>query len=244
MIKRVILILGMCLLVTGCGQATDEIKQVEYKAPIFELDDKSIKDADENKYIKSDNNIQKDNEANYVNYRASEIILVGSDKSVNYSVDGTDIVYKGVRFKNLYRLVTEIEQPYEVDTFINFLIKTFNAHGNTEVNVELYKDNNDEYQVSVDGGAPLTLHDSLSDYDGYTQISNKYNDKAVWNLSIYIGNREHLASLYGCKSFMLYNGTATLEIDMSKFYRIKEDISNETETTEETTVESEVNNID
>lgn len=247
MIKKYLFIFAISLLLVGCSKTETVIKQIDYKAPTFELDSKSIRKEDVSSTKDVEYSFQNGNTHDNIIYRASEIKLIGSDTSTNYIIDGTDIVYNNIRFKELYSLVNEIEYPYETNNLLNFIIKTFNSYGNTEVTVELYRDNMEDVEVSVDGGAPLTMHDSLSGYDGYIQISNKYNDVAVWNLSLYVGNKEHLASLYGCKSFILYNGTDTLEVDMTKFDSIKEEVkTNETITNEikqEETVSAQENSI-
>jgi len=187
---------------------------------------------------------------NYDNiYSASEIQLTEQDNSIEYTIDNQDINYDDKVFIGLNDAINRLESPYDKNTLINFIIKTYKTDANQiyaiySSDTELIDDE------GQDVGASITVHESLQSLNGYVDICNKYNDTAVWTITLLTENTEDVGYLHGCKSFIIYQGSEDKIIDMSLYdtstnniegIASEEEILTEEEATETFT---EVNNSD
>ena len=171
------------------------------------------------------------------NYSAaiSEVTLENTDSSVNYEIVGDDIIYDGVTFHNLFPAVTAVQTPYDTNTFINFLIKCFDTVGQKDV-YAFYSRDEDMLVEGDDAGAPMTTSESASELKGYQEIKDKYNADVTWSLSMNTPDNSNSVTLYGCGSYLTYQGMKPLTVDMSQFDTSEFDRADtsETEETQET----------
>jgi len=233
--QRIVVLLALTTLalttlaLTAC--TNKELKEIEndtlvYYPSTFEKDNKTtskieteiIKTEKEQEKQLDESQEQEENKLDYgtPEYNTSEIQLDNNDESINYEIVEDNIVYRGITFIDLYKIVNSVEQPYELNTFINFLIKTYDSHGETVVYTSLQTDS--EGEVGVDIGSAITISESLYDREGYTEIVEKYNgDEAVWSICLYTYGGENEHNVYGCKSYVAYNGSSDLVVDMQEF---------------------------
>lgn len=149
-------------------------------------------------------------------YVASEITLENRDTSVNYEISGKDIIYRGVTYDELYSVVNSVSQPYELNTFINFIIKTYDNKGEDLVFAELISSEGNS-GAEEDLGASLTISEMLIGDKGYSELVEKYNEEASWAITLFTYGGENMWILYGCSSYILYEGKDELNVDMSEF---------------------------
>ena len=170
-------------------------------------------------------------------YSVAEITLLGNDNTTEYVILGEDIIYRGVTFDNLATIVNQIQQPYDLNTFINFIVKTVDSYGEDEIFMSLTVD--EENEVNEDNGsndemgvgASMTLDEQLSSDIGYNEIKNKHdNTPVIWSLSLYTGNLKHNYNLYGCNKYLIYNGSEAKEIDMERLAKLSSNSEEEEET--------------
>lgn len=223
-----IVITSAVLTLASCGNTNNNTDNTfAYNPQTFETDNQTIHKNNEQEIL--DNIAQQEQEKEQQQqdeenidygtpeYNTSEITIENEDTSVNYEIVGNDIIYRGITFTDLYTVVTSIEQPYDLNTFINFLVKTYNTHGETVVYSKLTLDDI-ETEDDLDIGAAMTISEQLYDMEGYAKIVEKYNgEEATWSISLYTygGNNQH--NIHGCKSYVLYNGENDIAVDMSEF---------------------------
>lgn len=143
----------------------------------------------------------------------SEILLY-EDDSINFTVDGDNIVYNNITFYNLYSHVNSIELPCDINTFINFIIKTYPS--DSDAIVYLSKESDEEQVEEEDVGSYLTLHDTMLGYNGYQTLYEKYNKPINWYLAVVSKNDSKTLDIYGCDKYLMYIGNNTLNIDTSE----------------------------
>lgn len=141
-----------------------------------------------------------------------EVILKGTDSTAYYIIDNDDIIYDGVRFKNLNKALDACKAPYSKENMINFIVKTFNPpHYIIECTYE-----NDEEDTTDMNSVPVDSSLEL-EFTNYASIVNKYGGKrAVWRINLYSADNMRLrASLVGNDKFVLFRGDKNIaEIDM------------------------------
>lgn len=215
--SKIILNLILCLIAINCigcsdnsRNSSDIIVKIE-----FNKDDKTVRNDEAWLYDMKESDASSDYEVNEPQVNLGEIKLENSDDSVYYEVSGNDIVYNGVVYKDLYYNVQHLQLPCDINTFINFIIKTYDTNSN-EVDTLYVNDTEASSTESDDVGASISVDESLRDSDYYLQLVEKYNNVAKWRLMLIDEN--DMGILYGCESFILYNGgNGVTEIDMNKY---------------------------
>lgn len=152
------------------------------------------------------------------NYSAaiSEVTIENVDNSVNYEIVGNDIIYDGVTFHDLFSAVTAVKAPCDTNTFINFLVKCFDPMGTKDVYT--YYDRDEDLVVEGDDvGAPMTTSETASELKGYQEIRDKYGVDVTWSLVLRTRDDSNSVSIYGCESYLTYQGMKPLTVDMSQF---------------------------
>ena len=190
-----------------------------YLAPSFEVDNMTVRQNNEwnikqeiqeeidESTVKTEQDIKVD---------VGEIQLENTDTSVDYVIDGNDILYNNIRFKGLNNAINSVTTPYDTNTFINFIVKTYST---SEPDVLVNYNIDDGGDIVEEGiGESFTLHESLmADSVDYQIIYNKYGEKAYWQIILDSGKTEEFGMLYGCKSYVMYQGSGNLVIDMNEF---------------------------
>lgn len=131
-------------------------------------------------------------------------------------VNGTDIRYDGRTYLELYSNVKRIseESPYSVDSLIKFLLGAYSVEETevyTTLSYDFGSDTVQDHRVSV--------HDTLTDEsEEYNKICEKYGETATWSLTLYTYGYNNVATIAGCKSFIVVIGMNTsVEADVSNF---------------------------
>ncbi|MBO5388938.1 MAG: hypothetical protein J6A59_12580 [Lachnospiraceae bacterium] len=231
-------IILLCIFSTiGCGDAkqnNDMAVEIE-----FIKDGKTIRHDEVWQSAMKDDENNNSYDVSDPSIHFGEINLENSDTSRLYEIAGNDIVYNGVIYKDLYYNVQHLQLPCDMNTFINFIIKTYST---TSDKVLTYYVNDTEIDetLSEDIGAAISIDEELRDNKLYIELTEKYNDIAKWSLSLY--DEDSLGSsgiLYGCESFLLYNGGSGVQsIDMSKYDFTLGKEANTVEYTEELIIEN------
>ena len=219
-----IIILVVCSAsLLSCGNKGNNINN-KYIHPKFEIDGNTIKQSYEEEYKQSwetnKNEIKEEIKTDVkemLKYYSSEVTIVNEDNTAEYIIDNNDVIYNNCRFVDLYSNVNAVQQPYTVENLINFIVKTYKNNGKEVVYTELQTDRSVDNNTEQGAGDYLTKHESLMDREGYIDISNKYNDYAIWSISVYAENYQDMAVLNGCKSFIIYNGYNNIEVDMNDY---------------------------
>lgn len=192
----------------------------EYRPQLFEVDELTVRQNNEwnvKQEIAEENNETTVNTEEDIKVDVGEVQLENTDTSIDYTIEGGDIVYNGIRFVELSTAVNSVSSPYDTNTFINFIIKTYSTAEST-VNVSYNIDSNTTSDSNADTGAYVGLHESLmADSSDYQHIYNKYGVEADWQLLLDSGKPEELGILYGCSTYVMYQGVGNLVIDMNEF---------------------------
>lgn len=218
---KLVVLLGLLLGLTGCNKIKlDNSNEETYIAPSFEVDELTVRQNNEWN-IKQE--ITDETEENTVKTEADikvdvgEVQLENTDNSVDYIVEGEDIVYNGVRFKGLNTALNSVASPYDINTFINFVVKTYSTT-EASVNVTYSIDSEASSDDGEGVGAYIGLHESLmSDSADYPYIYNKYGVEVDWQILLDSGKNEEFGMLYGCNDYVMYQGVGNLVIDMNEF---------------------------
>lgn len=145
----------------------------------------------------------------------AEITLIGQDNSVTYDViDGADIKYKGLVFKNLYANIQKIDTNYDKNTLINFLIKTFESKSSLIYTV-LTTNTVEGADSDIEA---VTFDEMLSGVDRYSEVKHKYDEEVSWMLQFIDSESRREVQIFGAKSYILLtaNGVSS-DIDMTKY---------------------------
>lgn len=212
-----ILVVTCMLSIVGCGSNTSDSNNIAVKVE-FKKDAKTIRHDEVWQHAMKDVENSNPYDVDDPSIHFGEINLENNDTSVLYSISDNDIVYNGVVYKDLYYNVQHLQLPCDMNTFINFVIKTYSTTSDT---VLTYYVNDTEFNetFSEDVGAAISIDEELRDSEIYIELTEKYNNIAKWSLSLYDEDRVGSSGiLYGCESFLLYNGgSGVQDIDMSKY---------------------------
>lgn len=258
--KLASLILVSTILLSGCGQ-TIKASDSDYIPQTFYKDENTMRVADEKSWL-LDSYEQSNNDSASYNQNVTdeglsnrpedtefgEIELIGEDATTPWEiVNNTDIVYKGTTFHDLYTCVNSIELPYTKETFINFILKTYET-SELDVWTECRNDN----EETIDD--IIKVSEVLEGTDGYIDLVNKYGQEVNWELKLFCTGGKNPGYIYGCSQYIMRRGsTDVAEVDMSTFVDMTEaeemletQTIQATETTAETqeTVETGEGNIE
>lgn len=211
-------------------------KDNEYIVTDFKPDNKTIKNEYEwtfKEERQKEDNLDEDTASTEENVKVdtSEIKLVNTDESTDFTIENEDVIYKDTRFKGLNTAIDSIEIPYDKNTFINFIVKTFNTDS-AEIAVTLnIEDYTQEAELSEGEGQYFSLHENLlGESSEYKAIFDKYNEKVAWMMMLIDNETDTTGVLYGNKYYLIYRGIGEINLDMNEF---NSDIDTETtETTE------------
>ena len=240
--KYIKLILICTMLITLiCGCSDTNTRSVEY-TPV-KLDTADIikyEDLWQISYVR-DTNDEVD-EYNIIepelfdNMQLSELIIVGDDNSVDYQiVDESDIIYNNQRYIGLYTAILNCELPYNENTFINFIIKTYNTGSN--IIYVSYSNSND---IVDDECTDSNITDFLVEYDDYHRLYNEKGKYINWMLTL-TSEDGKIGKLFGCDKYLAYYNDKNKIIDMSLYdtsTNNSEGITSEENLTEEVTTET------
>lgn len=202
--KRVLIVLLITITtlttLIACGSKDDSITVIDK----VEIDNNISKKQNINNIV---NNTNKNEMIMYDDFGgASELVLINNDTSKDYEIiNNNDIIYNGKQFNNLYSSIMNIDMPYDKNTFINFIIKTYTVDDNTIYSYSVYS-NEIEQNENADS-FETTMHEQLSYSQSYLNLCEKYNTEAQWELSIYTLGANNMISFYGCKDFVVLKGT-------------------------------------
>lgn len=213
-------ILISVLTLSGCANDSNKSNTSEnnYITPIFEVDSNTIKNENIWQMVNNLSTTEDTDDYEVVepeefdNISMHEIKLLNSDNSTNYEIAGSDIKYNGTTFVGLYNAVTNCELPCDINTFINFIVKTYYTNEDT-----IYIAYSNDNLPKGEDDTALNLSESLSDNNYYHTFEEKYNQGVNWSISLMGLNENVSGTLYGCNQYIIYYGTKDIEIDMSKY---------------------------
>jgi hypothetical protein len=225
------LLISICLI--GCG-STRTVDTDDYTPQQFSVDGSTARSQTIWQIENEEAEAEEEETEDYVvvdpSLNVGELVLTGEDTTQKWEIDGNNIVYNGITFNNLYYCIQHVDLPCDETNFINFIVKTFTSK--SDVNAYYINDleETDEDDTSI--GIDYILEDS-SEYINIRASHN--NEPATWSISLSSDNIN--GTIYGCSSYLLYNGSdGTQEVDMSK-YNYSFDTDDTTNTVEETSVE-------
>ena len=214
--KAIILlgVLSATVLLNGCGtdnKNSDRIVQY-FEKDLYTQSVNVLKPV-ENDNTTSDN--KKDEHSNGYDETLAEITLVGEDNSIAYDIiDGADVKYKGILYKNLYTNVNSLNTNYDKNTLINFIIKTYEAKSST-IYTDAYSDISEGEGSDIEA---FTLDDMLSDSTEYQEVKHKYGESASWLLKLIDSETRREVQMYGATSYILVTADGiSKEIDMNSY---------------------------
>ena len=126
--NRTLMILALITSVNlvACSELNLNIDKADvYLAPSFEVDKLTVRQNNEwniRQELEIDDNDSVPTEQD-IKVDVGEVQLDNNDNSVDYQVEGEDIIYNGVRYKGLYTAINSVTYPYDTNTFINFITK-------------------------------------------------------------------------------------------------------------------------
>lgn len=243
----VLLLVGTSLLLCSCGtnnsgSANSSDNTEKRMIQTFERDNYTLKIGSDYVEVSSEQDTEEDEttklSAHGYDTTLAEITLVGDDNSVAYEiVDGTDIKYNGILFKNLYTNINSIDTNYNRNTLINFIIKTYNANSSL-IYTFLTKDEID----AEDSDVQSTTLDELIDYVPNYQIAkNNHGEAVTWMLTLTDSETRSEVQMYGCNSYIILTSDGNnTEVDMTTYDSgvIKSETTGVDNVTEENTTES------
>lgn len=212
-IKALIIIGIMSISMTACSKGEEDKEEVIIN--MFDKDVNTLRD----KYSYNNNkktNIETDNteketeteEFVYKEPSIGEITMSGKMDKVKYKVNGDDIEYNGVTYIGLNLYLDNLECKYTKDEMIKFIVSTYKT-STSKVNIIYQNDN----ELDSNSNA-LRVHDSLIGFNNYDIVYNKYKEEASWQLTLLDSNFSNKAILFGCKSYLIYNGDDDIEFDL------------------------------
>lgn len=210
------IICALSIFLTGCGkEEKSEYRVMKY----FEKDSYTQKVS--NRALLEDNegsdkpDDEEDKHNSGYDETLSEIKLTGKDESIEYSiVEGTDVKYNNILYKNLYTNVYSLNTNYDKNTLINFIIKTYEAKSDLIYTV-VYTDSTEGEESDIQS---ITLDEMLSDCSKYEELKHKYGEKAYWMLQLIDSETRLEVEMYGATSYILVTADGVSEeIDMTKY---------------------------
>jgi hypothetical protein len=225
------LLISICLI--GCG-STRTVDTDDYTPQQFSVDGSTARSQTIWQIENEEAEAEEEETEDYVvvdpSLNVGELVLTGEDTTQKWEIDGNNIVYNGITFNNLYYCIQHVDLPCDETNFINFIVKTFTS--TSDVNTGYLNDLEDHGEDST----YIDLEPQLQESSEYLRIKEEHNNIPItWNISLH-GDGIN-GNIYGCSSYLLYNGSdGTQEVDMSK-YNYSFDTDDTTNTTEETSVE-------
>lgn len=221
--QRTLTLLGLGLsiltvagMITGCSNTGLKDNDNKYTVKQEFGSDSSTMKKDNLQYQIEEEQAQEDEETleNYEDdtINIGEIDIVNEDNSIDWEVDGDDIVYKDTRFSGLYKIHDRLQLPCDETTFINFIVKTLHSYDSLiDVHVETSFDENTDTEDT-----DISIDEALSELEDYNAIKESYdNTPATWRIVFnYDGNSKFM---FGSSKYIIYNGSGDLiTVDMDK----------------------------
>lgn len=209
-------ILTVTGMITGCSNTGLKDNDNKYTVKQEFGSDSSTMKKDNLQYQIEEEQAQEDEETleNYEDdtINIGEIDIVNEDTSIDWEVDGDDIVYKDTRFNGLYKIHDRLQLPCDETTFINFIVKTLHGYGSLiDVHVETSFDENTDTEDT-----DISIDEALSELEDYNAIKESYdNTPATWRIVFnYDGNSKFM---FGSSKYIIYNGSGDLiTVDMDQ----------------------------
>lgn len=147
---------------------------------------------------------------------ASELILINNDTSKEYSIiNNSDIYYIGRTYENLYKNINSIGTPFDKNTLINFIIKTYNANESKVYSLVTFEVTPN---INAEENNDISFDELLSNNEKYKELKLKYNENIQWELSIHTMGLKNQILMYGCDKYILLVGIdEPLKIDMNTY---------------------------
>lgn len=209
-------ILTVTGMITGCSNTGLKDNDNKYTVKQEFGSDSNTMKKDNLQYQIEEEQAQEDEETleNYEDdtINIGEIDIVNEDTSIDWEVDGDDIVYKDTRFNGLYKIHDRLQLPCDETTFINFIVKTLHGYGSLiDVHVETSFDENTDTEDT-----DISIDEALSELEDYNAIKESYdNTPATWRIVFnYDGNSKFM---FGSSKYIIYNGSGDLiTVDMDQ----------------------------
>lgn len=150
-----------------------------------------------------------------------ELTLLNHDDTKYYEVIGDDVIYNGVMYVGLNKVLSDITCPYDKRDMINFIVKSLTPSHYAMIAI-VYSDH-DENMTAMPIDQVLE-----NEWDNYTVIKNKYGGQKVWwQIDLYNPiTQDKSASLYGGDKYVLYRGDrGELKVDLAKVAYKKPEIT-------------------
>ena len=242
-------------LLTGCGD-TQDVSGIKYTPTKFSVDANIIRDKDESRLMKEihNSNFERPKEEYKGDIGIGEITIDETGTAPMYEISGADIIYEDTTYVGLYDIVNNIQIPYNRESFINFLITSYDIPNETQVFSSLTKYDNiyNEDAESVD----ISVDEEFSGHTRYNELKAKYGESATWELSLYTYGGNNRVFICGCSKYtFVVNVDSDISIKMQDYiYNLDDILAVESEdNTEETDaileqteaeIEAEVENMD
>jgi hypothetical protein len=149
----------------------------------------------------------------------TELIMEGSDDTTYFEIKGDDIIYDGVTYLGLNKIIEEFPHPYDNTSVINFIVKTYEPMGKRVLVTGNLGDEN-----GYVSGWSMGISDDLEmNWDGYSVILEKYGTKARWLISLCDSETyDRKTTLCGNKDYIIFLGAeGDTAIDMNELAKIK-----------------------
>lgn len=249
--KKYITVLGLCITVlslTACSNGHKDVQYTEKTYPInvFELDENTVSLVNQGNFL-SDAEIEEANRqsqyqqstgdnTSHEEPSGGELVLENEDTTVNYEIDGENIVYNNKKFNNLYTVVNSVELPYDTNTFINFIVKTVEpSREEVACSIDTNLEPEEEYEIPI-----LNI---LEEQSIYQKLKGQYNEEVQWCITI--NDYGNAITIYGCSSYAFLLDTYNdVVIDMSEYDSSTGTNDETTENIEENTEDKGENNED
>lgn len=209
-------ILTVAGMITGCSNTGLKDNDNKYTVKQEFGSDSSTMKKDNLQYQIEEEQAQEDEETleNYEDdtINIGEIDIVNEDNSIDWEVDGDDIVYKDTRFNGLYKIHDRLQLPCDETTFINFIVKTLHAYSTLiDVHVDTSFDENTDIE-----NTDISIDEALSELEDYNAIKERYdNTPATWRIVFYYN--ENSKYMFGSSKYIIYNGSGDLiTVDMDQ----------------------------
>lgn len=223
-------------LVTGCGD-TQDVSGVKYTPTKFSVDANTIRDKDESALIKEihNNNFERPKEEYKGEIGIGEITIDETGTAPMYEVSGADIIYEDTTYVGLYDIVSSIQIPYAKESFINFLVTSYDIPNETQVFSSLTKYDTvySEDAESVD----ISVDEEFSGHTRYNELKATYGESATWEISLYTYGGNNRVFICGCSKYtFVVNVDSDISIKMQDYiYTLDDVLAVETEEVSEDT---------
>lgn len=237
---KIYIIMLASLMLVGCEQSdnvNNSVNDIDNEIIQFSTDENTIKISEIPEDIREDENSKNYNDYTVQDTTFGEMKINGTDSSIEYEIDGADIIYKGIRYKGLYEAATNIEIPCDASTFINFMIKCTSIDEDVVITyINENKQTDIEESINYED-TTISFLDDLSYMPEYIEIKDKYGKDVTCCVEVLNTSGKLMAALYSCDSYITYIGDSSpIEVDMSKY-------CNNSETDVDKTIENESTEI-